>query len=435
MSRLRGRLKLRNKRDNCFVYTHLATPPLTRTCRVRLAVDKETEAKLFELGDVFAKCWNEVNYLRRQQFFNEVGVDFATTEKMIYDKYKKILKVNAQQVSRKNTEAWKSFFKLLKLKKIGKLPSFIIPKPPGYKKDRKNNKREPFLVIRNDRYEIKDCYIYLKDFKLKLKYRGRIHIKGKQRRLEIHYDSIRKRWYAHIPFYVEEKIVRNEWRKVPLTPSGNKQAGIDLGVNNFFAVFVEDGTTFLINGKPLKAEAFYWRKKIAEAQSKGNLDRVRKYYVIWRSRFEAYVRSNLRELFEKLYHIGVSVVKVGYPKYIAKEPNKSSKVNFEITNLWSYRKIHQWIKDLCEEYGIKYIPAEEKNSSKTCPLCGKIHKNGRKYRGLFVCPVMKKAMNADLVAAFNILHNGESANMADSRNGSKTAPFCLLPALAGTLAL
>ncbi len=93
---------------------------LTRTCRVRLAVEKETETKLFKLGDVFAKCWNEVNYLRRQQFFNKVGVDFATTERMIYEKYKNVLKVNAQQVARKNAEAWKSFFKLLKLKKENK---------------------------------------------------------------------------------------------------------------------------------------------------------------------------------------------------------------------------------------------------------------------------------------------------------------------------
>ena len=78
---------------------------LTRTCKVRLAVDEETERKLSRLGDIFAKCWNEVNYLRRQQFFNEVGVDFRLTEKIVYYKYRDVLKVNAQQVARKNTEA------------------------------------------------------------------------------------------------------------------------------------------------------------------------------------------------------------------------------------------------------------------------------------------------------------------------------------------
>ena len=55
---------------------------------------------------------------------------------MIYEKYKDILKVNAQQVARKNAEAWRSSFKSLKLKKEG-LALFIIPKPPGYRKDRK----------------------------------------------------------------------------------------------------------------------------------------------------------------------------------------------------------------------------------------------------------------------------------------------------------
>ena len=407
---------------------------LIRTCRVELIVDEETEQKLFELGDAFAKCWNEVNYLRRQQFFNGVGVDFATTERMIYEKYKQVLKVNAQQVARKNAEAWRSFFKNLKLKKEGKLLSFIIPKPPGYRKDREKGKRTPFLVIRNDRYEIKDGYIYLKDFKLKLKYKGRIHLKGKRGRLEIHYDAVRRKWYAHIPFKVEEKIVRNEWRKLPLTPLGNKEAGIDLGINNLFAVFVSDGTTFLVSGRPLKAEAFYWRKKIAEAQSEGDVDRVRKYHVVWRSRWEHYVRSNLRDLFERLHELGVFRVKVGYPKHVAREPNKSGKVNFMITSLWSYRKIHQWIEDLCEEYGMEYVPVEEQYTSKICPLCGKIHENGRKHRGLFVCPVKKKAMNADLVGAFNILYNAESP-LGDRRNGCKTAPSNLLPALAGTLAL
>ncbi len=33
--------------------------------RVRLIVYEETERKLFKLGEFFAKCWNEVNCLRK----------------------------------------------------------------------------------------------------------------------------------------------------------------------------------------------------------------------------------------------------------------------------------------------------------------------------------------------------------------------------------
>jgi len=35
---------------------------------VKLVVDKEKHEKLRELGVITAKCWNEVNWLRMQQF-------------------------------------------------------------------------------------------------------------------------------------------------------------------------------------------------------------------------------------------------------------------------------------------------------------------------------------------------------------------------------
>ncbi len=48
-----------------------------------------------------------------------------------------VLGVNAQAVIQKNEEAWKSFFKLLDLRKQGKLPPHIKKiSPPGYWKDR-----------------------------------------------------------------------------------------------------------------------------------------------------------------------------------------------------------------------------------------------------------------------------------------------------------
>ena len=43
----------------------------------------------------------------------------AETEKVVHEKYKHVLKVNAQQVARKNAEAWRSFFSLIKEKREG----------------------------------------------------------------------------------------------------------------------------------------------------------------------------------------------------------------------------------------------------------------------------------------------------------------------------
>ncbi len=44
-------------------------------------------------------------------------------------------------------------------------------------------------------------------------------------------------------------------------------AGIDIGINNLMAVYMENGLTKLVNGRPLKAISRYWRRKIAEYQS------------------------------------------------------------------------------------------------------------------------------------------------------------------------
>ncbi|PSN96370.1 transposase, partial [Candidatus Marsarchaeota G1 archaeon OSP_B] len=94
----------------------------TRTNVVRLLPNGYQERKLRKLANISAKLFNEVNYERRQQFFQQHQVDFQGTCKKYYEKYKDILGVNAQQVINKNNEAWSSFFSLLKLKKQGKLP-------------------------------------------------------------------------------------------------------------------------------------------------------------------------------------------------------------------------------------------------------------------------------------------------------------------------
>ena len=80
---------------------------------------------------------------------------FNTTWDKYYEKYKDKLGVNAQAVMQKNNEACSSFFSLLKLKKEGKLPSFIKRvSPPKNWKDRETKKRKLMLVIRQDRYVV-----------------------------------------------------------------------------------------------------------------------------------------------------------------------------------------------------------------------------------------------------------------------------------------
>jgi putative transposase len=177
---------------------------MKRTNVVKLVVDKEKHEKLKELGIITAKCWNEVNWLRMQQFKKGEKVDFAETEREVYWRYKNLLKVNAQQVARKNAENWRSFFSLIEEKKEGKLPKWFKPRPPGYWRD-EGGKYKLIIVIRNDRYEVDEIkrVIHLKNFNLTLRFKGKLKRHGKRGRLEVIYNDARRSWYIHIPVKVE----------------------------------------------------------------------------------------------------------------------------------------------------------------------------------------------------------------------------------------
>ncbi len=217
---------------------------MKRAVTIKLQPSKEQEKVLFELADIGVKVWNRVNYLRRQEFFEGKPVDFNKTEKIVYEEFKgEMGSATVQQICRKNAESWRSFFSLLRSKRNGELPEWLKPKPPNYL--RKDGKRKPLIILRNDQYKIEGNKVLLKGLgkfkRLEVPFKGRMHLKGKQGRLEIIYDPIKRKWYAHVSFTVEEKLIEDKWVEVPRQPLSNLSAGIDLGVNNLMAVYVENG--------------------------------------------------------------------------------------------------------------------------------------------------------------------------------------------------
>jgi len=244
-----------------------------------------------------------------------------------------------------------------------------------------------------------------------VKFRGPVYLRGERGELKIHYNADRKRWYAYIAFSkVSEKMVRGEWRPVPRQPKGNLTAGIDIGINNLMAIYVENGLTRLINGRPLKSISYYWRKKIAEYQSTLNKygletsKRLGRMYMKWRRQVRHYIDARVREAVEWLHNVGVSRIKVGYPKGIAQENRNSNNVH-----IWTYGLLLRRIREVAEEYGIRMIYVDERGTSSRCPLHGDCC-GVRVYRGLFKCTTTNKVFNADLIAARNILMTATSNN-------------------------
>ena len=395
---------------------------MRRTNVVKLVVDRETHEKLRELGIIMAKCWNEVNWLRMQQFKKGERIDFAETEKEVYAKYKHVLKVNVQQVARKNAENWRGFFSLIKEKKEGRLPKWFKPRPPSYWKD-EGGKYRLIIVIRNDRYEVDENKrtIYLKDFKLALVFKGKLKWCGKQGRLEIVYNEARRSWYTHIPMEVENVVEAR----------GSLRASVDLGIINLATIYVEDGTWYIFKGGGVLSQYEYYSKKISRVQkvlSRHGQRTSKRLKLLYekRSKFLKHaLNSMVRKIMGELKEKEVGKVVVGYPKNIVRNHGNKLTVNF-----WNYGYVIKRFKEIGEELGIRVIDVDEQNTSRDCSLCGEAHKNGRVKHGLFKCPCIGKVINADLNGAINILHIPESLGSRsrgqllgrDRGNGLKTQP-------------
>jgi putative transposase len=392
-----------------------------RTNVIRLLPNGFQERKLRKLADASARLFNEVNYERRQQFFQHQRVDFKSTWDKYYEKYKGILGVNAQAVLQKNNEAWSSFFSLLNLKKKGKLPPHMNHiSPPRYWKNEK--KRKLLLVVRQDRYEVdeKNHKLILKDFNLEIEFAGRLRWYGKQGRLEIYYDDTKNAWYASIPVEVgveetkagkkSKYIVRGERKSIQVeAPKGNKVASIDLGINVLASVVVDDGTWLLYKGVRAKEDYFYLQRKIAEVQSLAdkarnlgeyeaqeelNREKRRLFKKLTRRLLHLY-RTLASHMIKTLHDQGVSTVYLGYPYNIAQD-----KGNKFTVNLWSYHKLMNAIELKAQEYGMKVYEVVEYNTSRYCAYHN-VEVN-RNPRGVVTCPKGHK-LHSDLNGALNIL--------------------------------
>jgi len=356
------------------------------------------------------------NYRRRRLFFEAGKIDYSwmSAWSRRYTEYAGIYKLlgsmNFHDACRLISEQWRSFVGLLRAAKEGKLEPWQKVRPPGYRKDR-DGQRVPVVVVRFDNYRIdlERKMLHLGYWNVSVSFRGKprwlARPGAKQGRLIIIYDPVKKRWYARVSVEValESKL-------------GGLKAGIDLGRERLIALVTEPingsggGVALLYRGGPLKADYFYFEKKIAEidrmlANPKSEeMDRAvlkekrRRLYEKRRRRRDQLFANNAAHLAGMCLELKVSAVFIGGLRGIAHD--KPGKGN---TNVWSYRRFKQRLATTLENNGIPAFEIQEGNTSKTCARHG--CEVVRKPRGLVRCP-FGHAVHADLNAAMNILARG-----------------------------
>ena len=388
-----------------------------RTDTLRLLATPELDDFLRRVGDATARLINMENFRRRWLFFETGKIDYSwgsawKRRKAEYaDIYKLLGSKNFAEACRVISEQWRSFLGLLKAAKEGRLEPWQRVRPPGYRKD-KEGQRIPIVIVRSDNYRIdlERRLLHLKYWNVSIPFTGEprwlTRPGAKRGRLIITCDSVKKRWYAKIAVEVtlERKL------------GGGLKAGIDLGRERLIALVTEplnergEGVALLYRGGPLKADYFYFERRIAmidkmlsdpklEEADRSVLKEMRRrlYEKVKRRRDQLFANA-AAHLIKMCLELGVAVLLLGYPRGIAQD--KPGKGN---TSMWSYGRLERRVAVTAENHGIPVFEIPEDGTSKVCARHGCEVQRGP--RGLIRCPY-GHAMHADVNAAMNILARG-----------------------------
>jgi putative transposase len=398
---------------------------------VRLRPTAELDELLQHIGDQCARLINMENYRRRMLFFAGRGIDAGVKvarelAKRLpeYQEVKEVLgSMNFDEALRKISESWKSFAAQLREKKQGRLPPWLNPRPPGYRK--KGGERVPIIIVRADNYRVDagGKVIHLGYWNIDVRFTGKLRWLAKpgakRGRMEIVYDPVKKRWYAHIS--VRVVLERRS--------TGCGFMGIDLGREVLVSAVVSDGTVLLYKGKVLKSDYYYFERKIAAIDKMlSRLEEVgrsvlagerRRLFDKRRRRRDQTFANVAAHLKNEAVKRNVGIVFIGYPWGISHE--KPGKVN---TNMWSQRKLLLRLATTLENAGIAAFAVSEDNTSRKCAY----HKVEvrREPRGLVTCP-HGHTMHSDINGALNIMLRGLEALGIEARLPKRIKVLSFLP--------
>ncbi len=381
----------------------------TNTFAVR-PLSKQDEQLLRELLDASASLWNELNYERRQNFFDGDSVwDTADYRKQ----YVGVLgSATAQQVIRKNSEAWRSFFAACE--------DGEDTAPPGYWGNEEAG-RELRTYIRNDSYtietgersrleipvgqDLKDEYGLGYYDRLRLEVCGAPKWDGEQGRLELYFDEIDDTFRAIQPVTVPDS--RQD------SPLASEEAALDVGANNLVACTTTTGQQYLYEGRDLFARFRETTEEIARLQSKlqegrNSSQRIRSLYRKRTRRRDHAQDALVRNLIERVYDEGVDTVYVGDLTDVLVD-YWSAEVNEKTHQFWAYRSFIDRLATTAEEYGITVEVRSEAYTTAECPVCGEREKTERNG-DVFRCSCGSEG-HADLGASRTFLERQAGVNL------------------------
>ena len=380
---------------------------------------------LYKLCYHSARLYNVALYSVRQHYFNtQTYLNYYGNYHECKDNenYHMLLVDNSAQILRLVDRDMNSFFKLLKMKQVGKYSASVHL--PRYK--RENEISTYFCCGRTCR----------------IQKNGIVEV-GLSKEFREKYELTEKKLALPIPSNLRNVTEFKEIRIIPQyggrqfsieyiyesnkniqQASGDGYISIDLGVDNLAActIFSNGGIhQFLIDGRRLKNINHYYNKKVAMLKSEYSKNknipsqdtpRMIRLMNGRNNRINDYFNKSVKLIIDKCLENSVTTLVIGYNKEQKREINLGKKNNQNMVMIPTY-KLRQKLQHQCELHGIAYCPQEESYTSKASALDNdfipKYRDTGipkfsgnRIHRGLYKSKD-GSVLNADINGSVNIL--------------------------------
>jgi putative transposase len=184
----------------------------------------------------------------------------------------------------------------------------------------------------------------------------------------------------------------------------------------------------LYPGGALKEDGYYFGKKRAECNDSFShkaqrLDRKRT------ERRTHFLHTLSKDLVSECVARNIGTILVGDLSGIREDDETDAPTNWgDHGNLdlhgWAFDRFTRMLTYEAEAEGINVEPVSERDTSKSCSVCGTEADSQRVERGLYVCEECDLVANADTNGAENIRQKGtlESLNDGDRDNGWMAQP-------------
>ncbi|MFA9427800.1 RNA-guided endonuclease InsQ/TnpB family protein [Natronorubrum sp. A-ect3] len=402
-----------------------------RTYRAKIRNHSQVERMLDLHAWSASKLWNVANYHSRQVWEDTGKIPDDSdlkSELKGHDNYKGLHSQSSQRVLEELAEAFNSWY--------GKRKSDSRANPPGYRKknyydDNGNRVHEehPRSTVtwkqKGIRHDSKHNRVRLskganhKDHPRDWDYilveyetRSEVTVENLQQVRAV-YDTAKGRWELHL-------VCKHEV-DTPDAP-GTETGGIDLGICNFAAVAYSTEEADLYPGNRLKQDGYYFPKEIAKCDDSGGSEATRLHHK-WSERRTHFFHSLAKHIVERCIEQGVGRINIGKLNGVREDENGESKNWGKHGNLdlhgWAFDRFTSILEYKAKVEGIEVVEVSERDTSKTCCICGREDDSQRVERGLYVCEECDAAFNADVNGAENIRLNinDESNSESSSRLG------------------